>query len=77
MFNYIRTIVSGDKNRFIDRTFDLDLSYITPRLIAMAFPGAKLETFYRNPIDQVAKFLINRHGNNFLIFNSLYDVCEL
>ena len=37
--NYLRTIVSGEKKRYIDENFNLDLSYITPRIIAMAFPG--------------------------------------
>jgi hypothetical protein len=51
--NYIRTLVSGKKKRYIDRKFNLDLSYITPRIIAMAFPGSGIETMYRNNIDSV------------------------
>jgi phosphatidylinositol-3,4,5-trisphosphate 3-phosphatase/dual-specificity protein phosphatase PTEN len=53
--NYIRTLVSGKKKRFVDRKFNLDLSYITPRIIAMAYPAAGIETVYRNDIDSVKK----------------------
>lgn len=69
MINYIRTLVSGNKRRFIDRKFDLDLSYITPRIIAMAFPGSGLETIYRNNIDDVANFLHQRHNSDYLVIN--------
>lgn len=69
MLNYVRTLVSGRKLRFKDRRYDLDLSYITPRIIAMAFPGTGVETVYRNNIDDVAKFLKERHGSNFLVIN--------
>ncbi len=51
--NYIRTLVSGKKKRFVDRKFNLDLSYITPRIIAMAYPASGIETVYRNDIDAV------------------------
>jgi phosphatidylinositol-3,4,5-trisphosphate 3-phosphatase and dual-specificity protein phosphatase PTEN len=67
--NYLRTLVSGKKKRFVDRKYNLDLSYITPRMIAMAFPGSGLETVYRNSINQVSKFLKERHKNNFLVIN--------
>jgi phosphatidylinositol-3,4,5-trisphosphate 3-phosphatase/dual-specificity protein phosphatase PTEN len=51
--NYIRTLVSGKKKRFIDRKFNLDLSYVTPRILAMAYPASGIETVYRNDIDSV------------------------
>lgn len=69
MINYIRTLVSENKFRFIDRTYNLDLSYITPRIIAMAFPGSGIETLYRNPVDTVVQFLNERHGRDYLIIN--------
>ncbi len=53
MINYIRSIVSGKKKRFKDRKYDLDLSYITPRLVAMAFPGSGFQSMYRNNINSV------------------------
>ena len=67
--NYLRTLVSGKKKRFIDRKYNLDLSYITPRIIAMAFPGSGLESMFRNNIDHVSKFLNERHKENYLVIN--------
>ena len=48
--NYIRGIISGKKNRLIDDKYNLDLTYITPRIIAMAYPASGVESLYRNPI---------------------------
>ena len=56
--NYLRTIVSGKKRRFVDSKFNLDLSYIVPRIIAMAYPGSGFQSFYRNDINAV--FLTNK-----------------
>lgn len=66
---YIRTLVSGKKKRFVDRKYNLDLSYITPRIIAMAYPGSGLETVYRNNIEEVSKFLKERHQSSYLVIN--------
>ena len=40
MKNIIRKIVSGQRIRQTDGEFDLDLSYITPRVLAMSFPAS-------------------------------------
>ena len=49
--------VSADKCRLRDESFDLDLTYITDRIIAMSFPADGYEKAYRNDIDEVATFL--------------------
>ena len=67
--NYIRSIISKNKVRFIDRKYNLDLSYITPRIIAMAFPGNGFYGLIRNNIDDVSNFLKERHGENYLVVN--------
>ena len=67
----MQSAVSGNKRRFIDSRFDLDLTYITDRLVAMALPciaGAE----YRNDIHVVSKFFTYRHYGKFQIFN----LCE-
>eukprot|EP01028_Stygiella_incarcerata_P001825 TRINITY_DN1339_c0_g1_i1.p1 TRINITY_DN1339_c0_g1~~TRINITY_DN1339_c0_g1_i1.p1 ORF type:complete len:366 (-),score=56.10 TRINITY_DN1339_c0_g1_i1:699-1796(-) len=66
---FIRTLVSGDKTRFRDSEFDLDLTYITPNLIAMAFPASGIQTLWRNPSSEVAAFLKKYHRDSFLIVN--------
>ena len=67
--DFLRTKVSGAKNRYIDNTYNLDLSYITPRIIAMAYPAAGIESMYRNHVDDVANFLTEKHNSDFLIIN--------
>lgn len=37
--DFLREIVSGPKNRFRHDGYNLDLTYITPRMIAMAYPA--------------------------------------
>jgi len=45
--------VSGKRKRLQDEEFDLDMSYITDKIIAMSFPASGLESMYRNPISDV------------------------
>ena len=67
--NVLRTIVSGKRRRFKDESFSLDLSYIQPRVIAMSLPGESTEALYRNSVDDVVRFLYQRHGTHFRVFN--------
>jgi hypothetical protein len=69
MYNLIRTAVSGRRNRYRDGEHDLDLTYITPRLVAMAYPSDGLEAVYRNDIRDVAAFLDKTHRDRYMIFN--------
>mmetsp|Transcript_22014 Transcript_22014/g.61896 ORF Transcript_22014/g.61896 Transcript_22014/m.61896 type:complete len:1185 (-) Transcript_22014:55-3609(-) len=65
----VRTKVSGDKQRYKEGEYDLDFTYITDRMIAMAFPGEGIESTYRNNIDEVAEVLKSKHGHNYMIYN--------
>jgi phosphatidylinositol-3,4,5-trisphosphate 3-phosphatase/dual-specificity protein phosphatase PTEN len=66
----IRKLVSGNRRRFTEDNINLDLSYITPTIIAMSYPSSGLESMYRNPIERVADFLNERHGNKYWIINT-------
>jgi phosphatidylinositol-3,4,5-trisphosphate 3-phosphatase/dual-specificity protein phosphatase PTEN len=65
----LREIVGGPKHRFKEDGYNLDLTYITDRLIAMAFPASGIEKLYRNSIDVIAEFLEERHSKSYLIIN--------
>ena len=51
--DYLREKVSGPKNRFKEDGYNLDLTYVCPRIIAMSFPASGIETLYRNNIESV------------------------
>ena len=42
----LRALVSGNRTRFKDGSYDLDLSYITPNIISMGFPSTGMESAY-------------------------------
>lgn len=69
MVDYIRSLVSGSKQRYVDRKYNLDLTYITPKLIAMAYPASGFDVLYRNHIDTVSKFLEERHSDKYIVIN--------
>ncbi|KAJ7787158.1 phosphatases II [Mycena olivaceomarginata] len=71
MTDYIRRIVSGGKARFKDENLnvELDLIYLTDRVIIMGYPAEGFESFYRNNREDAKRFLEHRHGKNFWVFN--------
>eukprot|EP01117_Protostelium_nocturnum_P010730 TRINITY_DN3863_c0_g1_i3.p1 TRINITY_DN3863_c0_g1~~TRINITY_DN3863_c0_g1_i3.p1 ORF type:complete len:661 (-),score=191.90 TRINITY_DN3863_c0_g1_i3:47-1927(-) len=64
-----RGLVSKDKFRFIGNGFNLDLTYITERVIAMGYPGEGIHSTYRNSVDDVANFFGQFHPGKYKIFN--------
>ncbi|KAL7716008.1 Phosphatidylinositol 3 [Entamoeba marina] len=69
MLNIIKHKVSQDKRRFQEDGFDLDLTYITDRIIAMGYPSAGVEACYRNDINDVSLLLNTRHPSHYMVFN--------
>jgi hypothetical protein len=65
----IRAVVSKKKRRYTEHGFDLDLSYITPQIIAMGFPSEGHQALYRNPMGEVQRFLNTRHKSNYKVYN--------
>lgn len=55
MVDFMRKMVSGNRRRFTEDDYSLDLTYITPaRIIAMSYPASGFESVYRNPIDKAS-----------------------
>ena len=65
----LKEIVSEGRIRMHKRNFDLDLSYITRRIIAMGYPATGCESFYRNSFSDVKQFLTEEHGNKYKVYN--------
>lgn len=64
-----RRMVSENKRRYQKDGFDLDLTYVTDRVIAMSFPSSGKQALYRNPIREVARFLDTKHQDHYKVFN--------
>ncbi|XP_036377954.1 putative tyrosine-protein phosphatase auxilin isoform X2 [Megalops cyprinoides] len=48
---------------------ELDIAYITSRIIVMSYPAEAVEIGYRNHIEDVRSFLDSRHPDHYTVFN--------
>lgn len=64
-----RLMVSENKRRYRQDGFDLDLVYVTDRIIAMSYPSSGKMSWYRNPIKEVERFFKTKHANHYRIYN--------
>ena len=67
--DWLRSKVSGKRNRFKDDEYNLDITYITDRVMAMSFPASGFEQWYRNNINSVSRFLDRKHAGCYKIYN--------
>ena len=67
--DFLREIVSGPKHRYQKDGYNLDLTYVTPRVIAMAYPAEGIQKLYRNSIDTVSELLNKNHNGSYQIKN--------
>nr|XP_002737739.2 PREDICTED: tensin-1-like [Saccoglossus kowalevskii] len=55
----------------------LDIIYITDRIIALSFPASGHELLYRNNLKDAARTLKNRHQEKYLVINLSKKRCDL
>jgi phosphatidylinositol-3,4,5-trisphosphate 3-phosphatase/dual-specificity protein phosphatase PTEN len=67
--SFIRGLVSKKKVRYHKDGYDLDLTYISDRIIAMGYPSQGKESVYRNPLEEVQRFFQQYHPNCFKLYN--------
>ena len=68
--NIFKRLVSKKKRRIQTPFYDLDMAYITERVIGMGFPATGCETLYRNSLTDLRGFLDRYHGEY-----KIYNLC--
>ena len=68
--NIFKRLVSKKKRRLQTPDYDLDMAYITERVIGMGFPATGCETFYRNSLVDLKAYLDRYHGEY-----KIYNLC--
>ena len=68
--NIFKRLVSKKKRRLRTQYYDLDMAYITERVIGMGFPATGCETFYRNSLVDLMAYLDRYHGEY-----KIYNLC--
>ncbi|XP_057712982.1 tensin-3-like isoform X1 [Corythoichthys intestinalis] len=53
----------------MEEGYELDLTYITERIIAVSFPRGCLEEIYTHNLKDVTRMLKSKHADNYLIIN--------
>ena len=66
---WLRKLVSTNKKRLESDKYNLDLTYITNRIVACGYPAAGMQALYRNRREDVADFLKSNHGSQIKIYN--------
>ncbi|XP_052553614.1 tensin-3 isoform X5 [Tympanuchus pallidicinctus] len=71
---------SADFDHIMEEGYELDLTYITERIIAVSFPADSSEETYLHNLQDVTRMLKSKHGNNYLVLNlseKRYDLTKL
>ncbi|XP_064523069.1 tensin-3 isoform X2 [Pseudopipra pipra] len=71
---------SADFDHIMEEGYELDLTYITERIIAVSFPASCSEETYLHNLQDVTRMLKSKHGNNYLVLNlseKRYDLAKL
>ncbi|NWW75976.1 TENS3 protein, partial [Climacteris rufus] len=64
----------------MEEGYELDLTYITERIIAVSFPASCSEETYLHNLQDVTQMLKSKHGDNYLVLNlseKRYDLAKL
>ncbi|XP_061852978.1 tensin-3 isoform X2 [Colius striatus] len=71
---------STDFDHIMEEGYELDLTYITERIIAVSFPASCSEETYLHNLQDVTRMLKSKHGDNYLVLNlseKRYDLAKL
>ncbi|XP_069715821.1 tensin-3 isoform X2 [Phaenicophaeus curvirostris] len=76
-FSSDKGLRSGDFDHIMEESYELDLTYITERIISVSFPASCSEETYLHNLQDVTRMLKSKHGDNYLVLNLSEKRCDL
>ncbi|PNJ36456.1 TNS1 isoform 21, partial [Pongo abelii] len=64
---HLQPIRNMSVSRTMEDSCELDLVYVTERIIAVSFPSTANEENFRSNLREVAQMLKSKHGGNYLV----------
>ncbi|XP_063778765.1 tensin-3 isoform X2 [Pseudophryne corroboree] len=58
-----------DFDRIMEEGYELDLTFITERIISVSFPSSCSDEIYLHNLHDVTRMLKSKHGDNYLVLN--------
>ncbi|XP_069469436.1 tensin-3 isoform X2 [Ambystoma mexicanum] len=71
---------SADGDHVMEEGYELDLTYVTERIIAVSFPSSCAEEIYQHNLQNVTRMLKSKHADNYLVLNlseKRYELAKL
>ncbi|CAN2389594.1 C2 domain of PTEN tumour-suppressor protein, partial [Pristimantis euphronides] len=66
-----------DFDKIMEEGYELDLTFITERIISVSFPSGCSDEKYLHDLHDVTQMLKSKHGDNYLVLNLSEKCCEL
>ncbi|XP_069072250.1 tensin-3 isoform X1 [Pleurodeles waltl] len=79
-FSCDKTSQGADFDHVMEEGYELDLTYVTERIIAVSFPSSCSEDTYLHNLQNVTRMLKSKHADNYLVLNlseKRYELAKL
>ena len=75
---FFRNLMPSNSNRLKEDNYNIDFSYITPRVTAMSYPSNNaIEQIYHNDINEISQYINSKHSKGRQVFTAAHEIYHL
>eukprot|EP00903_Cladosiphon_okamuranus_P019148 g17614.t2 len=72
-----KDVVATNKTRFMEDGFDLDIAYVTKRIIVHGVPNVSADPLYEDPRTEVRRLLDKYHFDRYKVYNFASELAQM